>query len=404
MGSRCLRKATILVLFALLACSVGVGAASAQASVYSSTVDDMLGVWHDRLERSTATYGESDAFQGAQDHFSRGAILLTRNATTVAVQEMTIAAAALETGRAQATAEGQQDRDKAIRDAALHLADDARSSIASLKDRLDEAVDAGMTMQELDYSVLAGYTLLLAEDRLGMHETALRGWDAGERGDAGERSLVGNAGAAVFLAEVSSGVWTNGSQAASSEGTVLDRAALSELAHARAEHARQTALEMAHTNRERVDTLAKEGKPVLAMAAFSLWAQDVTFTEQQTREEDASADRFLIEEAPKVEAWIEALGVAGDLPLSAIEGARLTSGGNASNADRAFAASLVVLSVEHVGLLVDGYTGVDHELGTSLPEVPENGWSPWTVWMGGFAIVAALLIGVAFWVKKQRTD
>lgn len=394
------KSAVVASLLAVLAVSICLAPASAAAIVYTTTVDNRLGTLNDRLESAVSTYGESEAFQGARDHVSRAALLLTANATVSAVSEMSTAAAALETGRAQSIAAGQQDRDQAIRNAAVDLAGQAQSVLASVQGGLDDASRAGMSVQEMDHALLTAYTALLAEDRLRMHETALRGWDAGERGDAIERSLVGNAGSAVLLADVASSLWVNGSMAASDEGVVLDRAALSELAHSRAEHARESAPGLAETSRERVDTLARDGHVVLALAAFSLWAQDVTFTEQQMSREDVADEQLLEEEAPKVQAWVDALGVDGSLPVAALESARVASGGNASLSDRAFAASLVVLSVEHVALLVDGYTGVERALGTTLPPVPDEGWPAWAIW-GGLLGFLGLLVGTAIIAHKR---
>lgn len=389
------------LLLAVLAVSAIVAPASAAAAAYPSTVDEHLGLVNDRLDQAQATYGERPAFQGAHQHLARSATLLLENATVTATTELTTAAAALETGRARAQAEGHPERDQAIKDAAVRLAGQARHTLQDVRSGLDATTADGMTAEELDHAALVAYKVLLAEDRLRIHEQARTNWEAGERGETIERSLVGNAGASLLLAELAHSLWENRSQAQESDGVVLERDALMELAHARADHADETAPGMAQMSRQRVDALAREGRPVLAFAAFYLWAQDVSFNEQRIDPENATADKLLDEEAPKVHAWIDALRVQGDLPIAAIESARLAAGENTTDEDRAFAASLVVLAAEHTALLIDGYTGTERELGATLPDPPSESGPSWVLWgLAGVALVVLVAL-LAYWRKAR---
>lgn len=382
------------------------GAHALAEPLYAPVLDDRLDALDQRLMRAQATHGERPEFNQAGQRIGSVHAALQENATLLATDEMATAAAALELGRIRALAAGHEDRDQAVRAEADRLAHQARRGIEAVRTALDNATDAGMTAGELDRAVLVGYMVLSAHDRLQVHQRARDSWMAGNRAESTERALVGGAAGSAVLADIAIESWRNASTAsqATSGGPVLKRPAISELALARAAHVADGPPGDAQAGRERVGQLARDGEPVLALAAFLLWTQGIALEEGRASSEQGAAQRLIDEEGPKVDGWLEEIGVRGELARGALASARVVLGDNATQADNVYAASLAMLAVEHVGLLVDGYAGVEREPGTSLADPPGQSW--WWPWRWHLAVaglgVSVALVGWRMWRRGQE--
>lgn len=372
----------LLALFAVLL----VLAPSAQAATPQgiTAIDERIGQVHDALAAANQTHGEREEFEAAQVELGRSGVALTNGASIVAQSNLLRAYAALETGRtkAQAQAHGAEDPDQAVVDRAHALAQRADGNVSSLRSDLAQAPQAGLEPVALDGLLAVGHHVLQVIDLLDQHRLHQRTWDQGEEREEVSRGLISTAASAALATDIATDLQrlTAQARAQASVSDVVPPETLEQASQQRVDWVKGHGSMPNQEGRDRFLSLHESGEHLLALAAFTLWYQDVAFNRISTEAQRGGdveplevGQQALAEARGPVEAWHEELGTASGTAQGALASAQFTLDRAEGVSDRhanqsgAYATSLAHRAVEHTGILVEVFTGELHPPGQPLP-------------------------------------
>lgn len=370
----------LLALFAVLL----VLAPPAQAATPQgiTAIDERIGQVHDALAAANDTHGQRDEFQAAQVELGRSGVALTNGASIIAQSSLLRAYSALETGRTKAQAHGSEDPDQALVDRAHRLAQRADANVSGLRSDLAQAPQAGLDPVALDGLLAVGHHVLQVMDLLEQHRIHQRTWDQGEEHEEVSRGLISTAASAALAADLATDLQrlTAQARAQAEVGQVVPPETLEEASQHRVDWVDGQGSLPNQEGRDRFLRLHENGEHLLALAAFTLWYQDVAFNRISTEAQRGgdvepleAGQQALAEARGPVEAWHEELGTASGTAQGALASAQFTLDRAAGVSDRhanqsgAYAASLAHRAVEHTGILVEAFTREVHVPGEPLP-------------------------------------
>ncbi len=404
-----------LALVAVLLLLVPATAAQTATPRGIQVIDERIGQVNEALASANETYGEREAFQAAQVELGRSGLALTKGATVVARSNLLNAYAALETGRTQAQAQGSEDPDQALVDRAQALAHRADANVSSLRSDLAHAPQAGLEPVALDGLLGVGHLVIQAMDLLDQHRTHQRTWDQGHHTAEVSRGLIGTAASAAMAADLAADLRAGTAQARAEApvGQIVAPGTLAQVSQARVDWAKEQGPVPNQDGRDRFIGFHGNDEHLLALAAFTLWYQDVAFNRIDTQAQrggdieplQVAQERFEAASGP-IAAWHDELGTASHTGPGAMASAGFTlertpqDGGRQANRSAAYAASLVARGVEHTAVLTEAFTGEAHVPGQPLPmpgasaEADEANQAPLPVLLGvGALIGTAALAG-----------
>ncbi len=408
-----MRAGVALLLSFLLIAPTGVAAGQAPGPL-ATTLDDHIGLTRDGIEQANETYGPREEFRLARAELGRAGLSLVNNATILAEDGLIKATGALETGKARAEAQGSTDTSQQLVEAAEAKIGQADDILRQVRSDLSSMEQIG-----LDGGLAVAHTLVRVMDMRHQYQIAIRSWEQGDHGEQVVRSVMTGASGALRMAHVAQDTLANVAEARqeTSATSVLDARSLEAIADDRAAWADGQASPLVQRSYDRFKTIHSNGEHLLALAAYTVLFQDLAFNGLQTehRRDNSATDPFQIasalfeETADPVDAWVEELGIPGDLPTGAIASGRLTltlteniTGDDRANSG-AYAASLVHLGAEHVGILQQAYGGPEHEPGTELATpgqteaTSEAGGDGPPIWLVAGLGAVILLAVVRFW-------
>lgn len=367
----------------LLAAALVISPTVSAEPMLPKVLDEHIGEVDEGLDRANSTYGNRSEFQRSQASLSRSSLALLNDAWIVSHDELIKANGGLETGKARAQASGSGSEQRVV-DHGRQLASEARSEIGQVRDSLKSMERTGLEPVAFAGGLTTAYVVNRAMDLLRQHEKALEQWEKGNRGDKVEAAVVSGGAGAKVAASVASDVLakTTEARANASATQLLSVEELDKVVEDRVSWTEANAAPAAKTSRERVLAMAEEDERLMTLSAYTIYFQDVAFNGvRQQQQRGKSIDAF--QEArnlhdrdrPKAEAWVEELGVPGDLPIGALASADFSlklnqnATGQARNQSGAYALGLAHLGAEQAGLLQQAYGAQAHEPGTELAEV-----------------------------------
>ncbi len=406
--------AAVAIVALLLVPSV---AGAATPGALGTTIDDHLGRVNDDLSNANATYGDRSEFQKARFEIRQAAGLLLANATLLAEEHLIRAQGAVATGRLRAQAQGTADPSQQVIDRSKEIVSQADQLIVQVRGDLRSMERAGLEPVAFDGGLAVAHTLIRAMELSQNHRIALQSWEEGDHSPATEAQVVSGAVGALRMASVAQDLLTKVSEArdeAALEPFVpLER--LQRLTDQRVNWTEARAGPALQDSLARVRAFDTSGDQLLTLAACMIFVQNLSsnglLSEYQQGKTDALATAINLhnQTAPRVEGWLDRYDLPGGLALGALASAEvaIASSTNVSQ-DRAArngatAAGFIHLAEEHGGLVQQGLGNIFYEPGGPIAASDTQAGSGADVplWLAGVAVVLALILGTALFVRRK---
>lgn len=413
-----MRAGVAVLLSVLMIVPTGL-AADPGAGPLARTLDDHIGQVRDGLDQANETYGPREEFRLARAELSRSGLSLLNNATLLAEDGLIKASAAMATGQSRAQAQGSADPSgQVVEDAEAKIAQ-ADAIMDQVRGDLSSMEQTGLEPVALDGGLAVAHTLIRAMDMRHQYQIGMRSWDEGDHTEEVVRAVMTGAAGALRMAQVAEDTLGNVAEARQEAPPtpVLSYESLGTITEERFRWSQGQGSPVVEHSQARVGAIHSNGERLMTLAAYMTLFQDLAFNGLQAdHQRDSSTTdpyriaRDLLEDtADPVDAWVDELDIPGDLPTGAIASGRLTLtlSENITGDDRAnsgaYAASLVHLGAEHVGILQQAYGGPDHEPGTQLATpgqtegTSEAGGDGLPIWLVAGLGAVILLAVVRFW-------
>lgn len=385
----------------------------------TKTLDDHLGEIRGEIDQANETYGPREEFDLARVELARSGFALLNNATLLTEDGIIKASGALATGQARAQAQGGTDPGQQVMDQAADTVSRADALLTRIRGDLSSMEDTGLEPVALDGGLAVAHLLIRAMDMRHQYTLAERQWDQGDHSEPVVRSAMTGAAGALRMTQVAEDTLSAVAQARGDAQVqkIVTYETLEGITQQRVDWAKAHSSPTVERSNARVQTIHGNGEQLLSLAAYGVLFQDMAFKGLQTeyQRDKSSTDTVEIAwqlinetEAP-TEAWLSKLAIHGGLPSGAVESARfvLTMGDNATGDARAqngaYAASLVHLGAEHVGVLQQAFGGPVHEPGTQLAMPGDTGQQDGSgddlapYWIGGLLLAVVVAATVRFW-------
>ncbi len=418
-------RAGVAVLLSVLLIAPSGLAADPGPGPLAKTLDDHIGQIREDLDQANATYGEREEFRLSRAELSRSGLALLNNATLLTEDGLIKASAALATGQARAEAQGSSDPAQQVVDEAQAKIDQADAMLRQTRSDLASMEQTGLEPVALDGGLAVAHALVRVMDMRHQHQIAMQKWNEGDHSEPVVRSVMTGAEGALRMAQIAQDTLANLAQAREDAPPtpVLSYESLRSITQDRVDWTQGKGSPLVQRSHARVQAIHSNGEQLMTLAAYMTLFQDLAFNGLQTeyQRDKTETDPYQIatdlldETQPAVDAWIDDLGIPGDFPAGAMASGELalTLSGNASGDNKAnsgaYAASLIHLGAEHVGILQQAYGGPDHEPGselampgqTSATSTNEAGSDAPPLWLIGILLAVVLVAVVRFW--RQHT-